>query len=207
MRIALAQINTWVGDLAGNVERCLAAIESARNQKADLVILPEMAIPGYPPRDILFDASFTAAVAAATADLASMTADGPPVVVGTLWPADQTLHHHPGLYNAAVLLSGGEAQLAAAKRLLPAYDVFHEPRWFLPGPPLPPVSIAGRRLGFLICEDMWDEGYPVHPPADLLAAEAEMLICLSASPYRRQILSERLYHARRSGCPLVYVNL
>ncbi|MCB9102963.1 MAG: NAD+ synthase [Anaerolineales bacterium] len=207
MRIALAQINTWVGDLAGNVERCLAAIESARNQKADLVILPEMAIPGYPPRDILFDASFTAAVAAATTDLASMTADGPPVVVGTLWPADQTLHHHPGLYNAAVLLSGGEAQLAAAKRLLPAYDVFHEPRWFLPGPPLPPVSIAGRRLGFLICEDMWDEGYPVHPPADLLAAEAEMLICLSASPYRRQILSERLYHARRSGCPLVYVNL
>ena len=137
MRIALAQINTWVGDLAGNVERCLAAIESARNQKADLVILPEMAIPGYPPRDILFDTSFTAAVAAATTDLARLAAAGPPTVVGTLWPADHTRPYHPGLYNAAVLLSGGEAQLAAAKRLLPAYDVFHEPRWFLPGPPLP----------------------------------------------------------------------
>ncbi|MCB9076872.1 MAG: NAD+ synthase [Anaerolineaceae bacterium] len=207
MRVALAQINTWVGDLAGNVERCLAAIESARNQKADLVILPEMAIPGYPPRDILFDTSFTAAVAAATADLARLAAAGPPVVVGTLWPADQTLPYHPSLYNAAVLLSSSEVQLVAAKRLLPAYDVFHEPRWFRPGPPLPPVSIAGRRLGFLICEDMWDEGYPVHPPADLLAAGAEVLVCLSASPYRRQVLSERLYHARRPGCPLVYVNL
>lgn len=207
MKIALAQINTWVGDLAGNVERCLAAIETAQAKHADLVVLPEMAIPGYPPRDILFDTSFTTAVAAATADLARLAADGPPIVVGSLWTATNKPPHHPGLYNAAVLLADGEPRLVAAKRLLPAYDVFHEPRWFLPGPSLPPVSIAGRQLGFLICEDLWDEGYPVHPPADLLAAGAEILICLSASPYRQQILYQRHNHARRPGCPLVYVNL
>ena len=207
MKIALAQINTTVGDLAGNVERCFDAIATAKKQHADLVVLPEMAIPGYPPRDILFDSSFTAAVTAATADLARLVIDGPPVVVGTLWPADDRPPHHPGLYNAAVLLEHGETRLVAAKRLLPAYDVFHEPRWFRPGPFLPPVSIADRRVGFLVCEDMWDEGYDLHPPAELRAAGAEMLVCLSASPYRQQILARRLYHVRRHGCPLVYVNL
>lgn len=207
MKIALAQINTTVGDLAGNVERCLAAIETARGQKADLVVLPEMVVPGYPPRDILFDASFGEAVAEATRDLARRAAAGPPAIAGTLWPADQRPPQHPGLYNAAVLLHHGEPHLVAAKRLLPAYDVFHEPRWFLPGPFLPPVEIAGRQVGVLVCEDLWDEGYSLHPPAELLAAGAELLVCLSASPYRRQILGQRLYHAGRHPGPVLYVNL
>jgi predicted amidohydrolase len=207
MRIALAQINPCVGDLAGNVDRCLTAIDTARRQKADVVVLPEMVIPGYPPRDILFDPSFVAAVLEANRDLARRTTDGPPVIVGSLLPADHQPPHHPGLYNAALLLKEGEAHLIAAKRLLPAYDVFFEPRWFLPGPVLPPVTIAGRRVGVLICEDLWDEGYEQHPPAELLTAGADLLICISASPYRHQVLAQRLYHARRPGCPLLYVNL
>jgi NAD+ synthase (glutamine-hydrolysing) len=207
MKVALAQINTCIGDLEGNVERCLAAIETARRDRADLVVLPEMAVPGYPPRDILFDTSFTEAVSEATLDLARRAQAGPPAVAGTLMPADHRPPDHPGLYNAAVLLSGGEVQLVAAKRLLPAYDVFFEPRWFLPGPPLPPVTIAGRQVGFLVCEDLWDEGYPIHPPADLLAAGAELLVCLTASPYRQNVLKRRLIHARRPHCPLVYVNV
>ena len=97
--------------------------------------------------------------------------------------------------------------MAAAKRLLPAYDVFLEPRWFVPGPASAPVTIAGRRVGVLICEDMWDESYPIHPPADLLAAGADVLVVLAAVPYRQGIMDERLYHARRHGCPLVHVNL
>jgi NAD+ synthetase len=72
---------------------------------------------------------------------------------------------------------------------------------------LSPATIAGRRIGFLVCEDLWDEGYPVHPPADLLAAGADLLVCISASPYRRSILPKRLAQARRPGCPLVYLNL
>ncbi len=207
MKIALAQINPTIGDLSGNVERCLSAIETARRQHADLVVLPELAIPGYPPRDILFDPSFTAAVSEATADLAHRASAGPPALVGTLWPSGQTPPHHPGLYNAAVLLTGGTVHLAAAKRLLPAYDVFFEPRWFLPGPSLPPLTLTGRRVGVLVCEDLWDEGYPHHPPADLLAAGADWLVCLNASPYRRTALAQRLDHARRPGVPLVYVNL
>ncbi|MBN2392053.1 MAG: NAD+ synthase, partial [Anaerolineae bacterium] len=87
MKIALAQINTTIADLPGNVERCLDAIETARRLEADLVVLPEMAIPGYPPRDILCDASFTDAVFEATRDLARRTADGPPAIVGTVTPS------------------------------------------------------------------------------------------------------------------------
>ncbi|MBN1890802.1 MAG: NAD(+) synthase [Thermoflexales bacterium] len=207
MRIALAQINTCIGDLEGNVERCLAAVEAARHNEAELVVLPEMAIPGYPPRDILFDPSFDEAVFEATRDLARRAAGGPPVVVGSLWPAAHRPLDHPGLYNAAILLDGGEARLAAAKQLLPAYDVFFEPRWFLPGPPLPPLTLAGRQVGFLVCEDLWDEGHTVHPPAALVSAGAELLVCLSASPYRQGIETLRLAHASRPACPLVYVNL
>ncbi len=207
MKVTLAQINTCVGDLEGNVDRCLAAIEIARHQNADLLVLPEMAIPGYPPRDILFDSSFTEAVQEATADLAQIAGDGPPTVVGTLARANHHPPNHPGLYNAALLMNGGKTQLVAAKRLLPAYDVFFEARWFLPGPALPPVTIAGQQVGFLVCEDLWAEGYDTHPPADLLAAGADLLICISASPYRQQVMARRLYQARRQSCPLVYVNL
>ncbi len=207
MRVALAQINTCVGDLAGNVERCLEAIAEARRQDAALVVLPELAVPGYPPRDILFDPSFPEAVSEATADLAWRTRGGPPVVAGTLIPSGRRPPHHPGLYNAAVLLEDGEASLVAAKRLLPTYDVFFEARWFLPAPPLPPRPLAGRQVGFLVCEDLWDEGHKVHPGAELMAAGAEVLICLSASPYHRHIMAQRLHHARRQRCTLVYTNL
>ncbi len=207
MRVALAQINTCVGDLAGNVERCLAAIETARRQDAAMVVLPEMAVPGYSPRDILFDPSFIEAVSEATIDLARRASDGPPTVVGTLMPANRRPAGHPGLYNTVVLLNGGELQRVAIKRLLPGYDVFFEPRWFLPGPALPPTTIAGKRVGFLVCEDLWDEGYDIHPPAELLAAGAELLVCLNASVYHPQIMAQRLFQARRHRCPLVYVNL
>jgi NAD+ synthase (glutamine-hydrolysing) len=207
VRLALAQINACVGDLAGNVERCLAAIEDAGRQGAALVVLPEMAVPGYPPRDILLDSSFVEAAGRATADLARRAASAPPVVVGGLAPAGRRLPGHPGLYNAALLLQAGEVRLLAAKRLLPAYDVFFEPRWFLPGPALPPATVAGRRIGGLVCEDLWDADYDVHPGADLLAAGAELLVCIAASPFQRGVLRQRLDHARRQAGALVYVNL
>jgi len=207
VRVALAQINTCVGDLAGNVERCLAAIEVAGSQDAELVVLPEMAVPGCPPRDILFDSSFVEAVSEATADLARRASGGPPTVVGTLAPAGRRPPNHPGLYNAAVLLNGGKTQMVAAKRLLPAYDVFFEPRWFLPGPALPPTAVAGKRVGFLVGQDLWDKGHDVHPAAELGAGGADLLVCVSASPYHRQVMELRLFHARRQRRPLVYVNL
>jgi NAD+ synthase (glutamine-hydrolysing) len=207
MKLALAQINPVIGDLKGNVERCVAAIEASRPDDPDVIVLPELAIPGCPPRDILFDTSFTQAVYDATQDLAHHTHSCPPILVGTLSPAENQPPHHPGLYNAAFLLKDGEAHMAAAKRLLPAYDVFYEPRWFLPAPQLPPTMIAGKRVGVLIGEDLWDEDYALHPPSEQLDAGADLLICLAASPYQRQIMKQRLHHARRMDCPVVYVNL
>jgi NAD+ synthase (glutamine-hydrolysing) len=207
VRLALAQVNPCVGDLHGNVERCLQAIDAARSNGADLVVLPEMAVPGCPPRDILLDPSFVRAVSEANADLALRTADGPPVLAGTLVPSGRRVPDHPGLYNAAVLLDHGSAHLVAAKRLLPNHDVFFESRWFLPGPALPPVAIAGTQIGVLLSADLRDEGHEIHPGADLVAAGADLLVCLAASPYQRQVEAQRLHHARRQRCPVAYANL
>src|SRR5215212_1617516 len=104
MKLGLAQINSTIGDLEGNVARCLDAIERADVLGADLVVLPEMAIPGYPPRDLLYDSTFVEATLAATCDLARRAKHLAPVLVGSIAHAGHTLPGHPGLYNVAYLL-------------------------------------------------------------------------------------------------------
>ncbi len=220
VKIAIAQINTTVGDLTGNIRRILDAAEKA--QDADLVVFPEMTVPGYPPRDMLYDASFVEAVQAATADLARQARHLPPLLVGSFAPSGEKHYQHPALHNIAYLMKDGEMQTAQVKQLLPVYDVFFEPRWFVPGKKtLPPIEIAGKKIGVMICEDMWDEDYSVHPGADLKAMDAEMLVVMSAVPYRKGAMEGRLYHARRQadstaplrgstqdGCiPIIFVNL
>jgi NAD+ synthase (glutamine-hydrolysing) len=207
MKVALVQLNPTVGDLEGNVARCQECILAALPSNPDLIVLPELTIPGCPPRDILFDTSFLHAIREATEDLAQWARSHPPILVGTIIPTENQPPNHPGLYNAAALLKDGAVHMAAAKRLLPTYDVFHEPRWFLPGPHLPPIDIAGKRVGVMIGQDLWDEGYPIHPPRDLIDAGADLLVCLNASPYWHDVMTQRLYHARRAGCQLVYANL
>jgi NAD+ synthase (glutamine-hydrolysing) len=206
MKIALAQINPLVGDLEGNVRRCRAAWAAARRAGAELVILPELAVPGCHPRDILMDPGFIAAVQVATQDLAWHTRAGPPLLVGTVQPGGLKTPHHPGLYNAAVLLEGGEVQLIAAKQRLRADDVFFEPRWFLPGPALPPVVVAGKRIGVLLGGDLEEADPEICPAATHARAGAEILVCLSASPFSKGIFPRRLQQARRAGLPLGYVN-
>ena len=223
MKIAVAQINTTVGDLSGNVARVLDAARSVASQNPDLIVFPELTVCGYPPRDILYDASFVEAVQAATLDLARQAEGLPPLLVGSFAPAEQKLYQHPSLNNIAYLMQGGEMKVAQIKQLLPVYDVFYEPRWFIAGTKtLPPIDIAGTKVGVIICEDMWDEEYPVHPGADLKAMGAEVLVCISASPYRRGGGGGRLRHAKRQvetrpssalrsaqddEMPLVFVNL
>lgn len=220
MKLAIAQINTTVGDLEGNVNRIISAAREVALQKPDLVVFPELAVCGYPPRDILYDASFVEAVQAATLDLARQAKNLPALLVGSFAPAPQKLYEHPSLNNIAYLMQNGDMRIAQIKQLLPIYDVFYEPRWFLPGEKtLPPIDIAGTKVGVIICEDMWDEEYPVHPGADLRAMGAELLVCSSASPYRRGAGEGRLYHAMRQvrseqseaqtkyEMPLVFVNL
>lgn len=207
MRIALAQINPVIGDLEGNVTRCLEAVITAQRGGADLILLPELAIPGCHPRDILYDTSFTDAVWEATLDLAGLSKHGPPVVVGTVARGYGATAQHPGLENAAVLLVGGNASVVSGKRLIRSDDIYHEGRWFVPGLASAPLRVFDKQVGILFDSDLHDEGQLVHPAADLLAAGAELLLCLSASPFRRGILSGRLNLARQVNCPLVYANL
>ena len=208
MKLALAQINTTVGDLAGNVSRILDAVNSVANQKPDLVVFPEMTVSGYPPRDILYDVSFVEAVQAATQDLTQRSKGLPPMLVGSFAPSGENLLEHPSLHNIAYLIHNGEKRVAQIKQLLPVYDVFLEPRWFIPGKETwPPLEIAGHKVGILICEDLWDEQYPVHPGAELKRMGAEILICISAAPYEKGSMGNRLYHARRQKLPIAFVDL
>jgi NAD+ synthetase len=206
LKLALAQINTTVGDLAGNIARILDAARQAPG--ADLIVFPEMTVPGYPPQDILYDPSFAEAVMEATKDLARQAKGLPPMLVGSLAPSGRKLYLHPALHNIAYLIHDGEMRIAQVKQLLPVYDVFYEPRWFIPGEKtLSPIEIAGKKLGILICEDMWDEEYPIHPGAELKAMGADALVCMSAAPFHKGSLKDRVYHASRQGLPIAFVDL
>jgi NAD+ synthetase len=209
LRIALAQINTTVGDFAGNAQRILAA---SRGVTADLVLLPELAICGYMPRDLLLEPSFVDACQRTLEDIAAK-APGPPLLLGTVMRAKG-----PGkpLLNVAVLVRGGKHEVVAEKRLLPTYDVFDERRYFRPGAMRPPLAIAGKRVGVTICEDMWTGEYGDHlyaedPVADLARAGADVIVNLSASPYEQGKPARRrklvLEHAARHRVPFAFCNL
>jgi NAD+ synthase len=201
LHLALAQINTTVGDIAGNLERIRAARAEAARQGADLVVFPELTISGYPPEDLVLKPLFQDRAAQAVETLAADTKDGgPAMIVGVPW------RENGKLYNAAFLLDAG---LVAAKRFkhdLPNYGVFDEKRVFAAAPPPGPVNFRGVRLGLMICEDMWTPDVT----ETLQESGAEMLIVPNGSPYESDKLDERLNLAVQrvveSDLPLVYVN-
>lgn len=162
---------------------------------------------GYPPRDLLLDPGFVDAAIATTGALAKTLREGPTVIAGTIGHSPLRTPGHPGLFNVAAVLDGGRVRAATAKRLLPIYDVFLEPRWFAPGPPGEPIPLAGESTGLLVCEDLWDDGYPAHPAEHLTSLGARVLVCISASPFRSGVYEKRFRLAGRHGVPLVFVNL
>ena len=173
MRLALAQINAVVGDLDGNRERILAALTDAREASADIVLLPELAVTGYPPEDLLLRPAFVRAAEESLRAIAAATT-GLIALVGTPW-------FDRDLFNACAAVLDGELKALYRKRFLPNYGVFDEERYFAPGRELLvlPASASPHRL-VTICEDIWQPG----PPAtDLALAGAELLVNLSASPY------------------------
>lgn len=202
MKIAIAQINPIVADLAGNVRRCLEAVDRAQSAGAELVVFPEMALPGSPAQDILLDSSFVDAAGLALADLAVQTRSAPPVIIGSIQRSAPT-RSHPGLLNTAFLLHRGVIQPAASKQVLRADDVFHEPRWFLPGTPAAPLTLNGTRLGVVFASDLHDpqivNGWKEQ--------DAECLICLAAEHYTPDAFARRVDLARAAGKALVYANL
>ncbi|GMU50938.1 MAG: NAD+ synthase [Candidatus Xenobia bacterium] len=192
MNICMAQIDSRIGDLAGNLERILAAHRRAERLQADLVVYPELVLSGYPPRDLLFEPDFLPAVERTLELLTAATSEGPPLVVGTPLRCEQ------GLYNGAVLLHQGRQIGMQAKRLLPGQDVFHENRWFIPGQQAEVLSLPGLPpFELRICEDLW---------GDLPSTDSRLVIALNASPYRREIFPRRLQAARRTGKSVYYCN-
>jgi NAD+ synthase (glutamine-hydrolysing) len=172
MRIALAQINPIVGDLAGNRAMILAGLEEAKSRSADFVLFPELAVTGYPPEDLLLRPGFVRAAEDSLEEIAR-SARGIVAVVGTP-------HFDRDLYNAAAVCAGGEVKTFVQKRFLPNYGVFDEFRYFAPGSGLYLFEHGDTLVGVTICEDMWQPG----PPAtDLALAGAELIVNISASPF------------------------
>jgi NAD+ synthase (glutamine-hydrolysing) len=172
MRLALAQINTVVGDLDGNRDRILARLEEAREAGADLVLFPELAVTGYPPEDLLLRPGFIRA-ARRTVDELAAASTGITALVGAP-------HLDTDLYNACFVLGGGQIRCVYRKRFLPNYGVFDEDRYFAPGHDLFLLRIGEALVGPTICEDVWQPG----PPAtDLALAGAQLVANISASPF------------------------
>src|SRR3954470_203828 len=199
MKLALAQVDPIVGDLEGNRELILARIEEAKTSGADLVLLPELAVTGYPPEDLLLRPGFVRAARASLELIAAETRDIVALVGAPLLDGE--------LYNACAICADGDVAGWAKKRHLPNYGVFDEKRYFASGDELTLVDVAGTEVGVTICEDMW---VPGPPTTELVAAGAELVVNLSASPFhlgraqeREAIFSAR---ARESGVRVALCN-
>ena len=205
--VTLAQLNPTVGDVAGNAAKARAARGTAKAAGADLVVLSELFIAGYPPEDLILKPAFQAACRAAVEELARETADGgPAVLIGTPWVEDGKL------YNACALLDGGRIAALRFKANLPNYGVFDEKRLFARGPAPGPVTVKGVRVGVPICEDIWlEESEDYENVVECLAETgAEILVVPNGSPYARDKndlrLSIAVARVTESGLPLVYLN-
>jgi NAD+ synthase (glutamine-hydrolysing) len=203
LRLAAAQLNTVVGDLSGNVDRVLAALAAAEAAGADICVVPELAIPGYPPEDLLLKPGFVADNVTALEKVAAATGHCA-VVVGFVGAAPGGV----GLANAAAVCAGGRVAGVYRKRFLPNYGVFDEQRWFVPSTEPPPLfGVGGAWVGVSICEDVWFDDGPV---AQAGHGGADVVVNLNASPYNRGRRAERLAmlsgRVAEAGCAIAYVN-
>jgi NAD+ synthase len=207
LKIALAQINPTVGDVAGNAAKVRARRAEAAAAGAELAIFTEMCLSGYPAEDLVLKGMFLEEVREALEALAGETADGgPALIVGGPWREDAGEPPRGRVVNAAFLLDGGVIQTYRAKHELPNYGVFDEVRIFKAGPLPGPVNVRGLRLGLMVCEDMWYADV-----AECLEESgAEVLAVINGSPFETDKMDERLQLAVarvvETSLPLIYVN-
>lgn len=212
MKIAFAQLNTIVGDFAGNAALILEAYEKSVAQGADLVLTPELAITGYPPRDLVHRSRFVPGNIETLHAIAAKVGEVPLIVGFVDANAGAGKHFH----NAAAVLQEGRVAHLVHKSLLPTYDVFDEDRYFEPARFIAAVTVRGQRLGITICEDIWTDEYlprplyDVSPPEKLGEQGMDLLVNISASPFslgkpeiRERMLGEL---ARELRVPIVYCN-
>jgi len=215
MKIALIQMDSKIGDFSGNLHKALAAIRQADQQGVQLAVLPELALCGYPPMDLLDQASFVEADEQAFRKLQSSAPAGLAVAVGHIGRNPSRLGKQ--LRNVVSVIRNGQVIFEQAKTLLPSYDVFDETRYFEPASDRKVLELDSMRIGFAICEDIWHEAapvpgmrYPVDPLADLLDTGAELIIVPSASPYQLDKLELRIQLCRKlaitGGIPVAYCN-
>lgn len=215
MRIALAQINTTIGDFEGNFQRIIHVYEKAKKQKADLVIFPEMTLTGYPPKDLLNRPDFVDFSLKIFKRLVKYVTH-PGCIIGFI---DRRLEATgKRLYNAGALLHQKKIIGVKHKQLLPTYDVFDEGRYFAQGQSSPVFEFMEKKIGLSICEDIWTdphylgEGlYDTEPVKEQVAAGAELLINISASPFAMKKTQNKIRELSKQvksyGCPLIYLNL
>lgn len=214
MRIGLAQINPTVGDLATNRRNILNAYAQLVAEGAELVVFPELAVCGYPPRDLLFKNRFVPDIVASLTEIAAATG-AVPALIGTV--AASPNHHGRPFINAAAWCRHGQIKQIAAKCLLPTYDVFDEGRYFEPAEAPAVFDFDGSRVGVTICEDLWNDADPTtprryhHDPIRQLADRGiDLMINLSASPWHlgKSAVRERLVSAaaKALNTPVVYCN-
>ncbi len=217
MKLALLQLNPVVGDLPGNARAVAEAVKKAAAQGADLCLTPEMALLGYPPRDLLLYESVFAATREAAQALARELSGLPPVLVGAV-EKNPSVHGRPA-YNCALLLRAGRVERSFRKTLLPSYDVFDEDRYFEPSPPGYDnfFLLDGRTVAVTICEDVWNDAdfwprprYHADPVQEIARRHPDLIVNLSASPFSvgKQSTREAMLCAvaRKHRIPLAYVN-
>ena len=216
MRIALAQFNPTVGDLAGNVDGMVRAAREAAIRRAETVVFPELSLAGYPPRDLVEKASFLDASECELERLARETREfGLSIICGYVGRSESDTGKRA--QNRAAVIERGEIVFRQSKMLLPTYDVFDEARYFRPAERQHLCALRGTPVALTICEDAWnDRDYWKHrlyqrdPVEELFQAGAQALICINASPYNmgKRAIRKSVYRAaaRRYGKPVVYVN-
>lgn len=216
MRIALAQLNPTVGDFRANVEAMVRAARQAAAQGAEVIAFPELALPGYPPRDLVERPSFLDRNATELERLAQATADlDLSIICGYASRAENPTGKRA--LNSAAVIERGQIVFRQHKTLLPTYDVFDEARYFRPAERVELLQLRGRSVALTICEDAWNDRnyweqrlYQRDPVEELFSQGAELLLCINASPYSmgKREARRRIYSsvAKRYGKPVLYVN-
>lgn len=212
MKIAIAQLNYHIGNFAGNLQKMLDAVQTAKSQGADIVCFGELATCGYPPRDFLEFDDFIELAEESVQELAKAT-HGIAIVVGS--PRKNPVIEGKDLFNAVYFLADGKIQAHQNKTLLPTYDIFDEYRYFEPANTFQVVEYKGYRIALTVCEDLWNLGnenpmYTICPMDEMMPQKPDIMINVSASPFSYQQAHERLNVLRANvntyQLPLFYIN-
>ena len=212
MKLAIAQINSVLGDIQGNTRKIIRYMKEAKRLDVDLVAFPELAITGYPPQDLLYDENFILENKRLLQTIVKWSL-GITVVIGFVDrnPRKKNYEGLPVLYNAAAVVSDGQILGTQYKTLLPTYDVFNETRYFEPAQQNRLFRVNGVKMGVQVCEDMWDDPYDTKVSAILTQKGANIIVNISASPFYSGKRFDRLKllqkHARNNSIPILYANL